>query len=113
MKLQESLNFDVVINSLLVDPQIPLIRGGYDTFIEASNTRINGMLIKNAIHYRISDTNSKRVTFNLIYSIYDYYQIHGTFPSKNFLILKHMHELKSRPCNYSVALGIVKRFIEK
>lgn len=112
MKLQESLNFDVVINSLIDDPQIPLIRGGYDTFIEACDTKIDGKLIKNAIHYRISETNSKRVTFNLICSIYDYYQIHGTLPSKNFLNNIHIHELKSRPCNYSVALGIVRRFVK-
>ena len=112
MKLQESLNFDVVINSLIDDPQIPLIRGGFYTFIQATDTRINGKLIKKAIHYRISGTNSKRVTYNLISSMCDHYQIHGTFPSKKILNHTHLYELKSRPCNYSVACGIVARFIK-
>lgn len=113
MKLIESINFDVVINSLICDPQIPLILGGYYTFIEACDTKVDGKLIKKAIHYKISETNSKRVTFNLICSIYDYYQIHGTLPSKKNLKHIHMHELESRPCNYSVACGIVRRLIEK
>lgn len=112
MKLKQFLNFEDVIASLEKNPEIPLIRGGFDTFIGAALTKIKGNLIENAIHYRISDTNSKRVTFDLIQDIYAYYQIYGSFPSKDILNQSHIHELKSRPCNYSVACGIVGRFVQ-
>lgn len=112
MKLKQFLNFDEVITSLEENPRIPLLRGGFDTFIGAAQTKINGKLIKNTIHYRISDTNLKKVTFDLIQEIYAYHKIYGTFPSKVILNHTHMHELKSRLCNYSVACGIVSRFIK-
>lgn len=112
MKSRQVLNFEDVIASLEKNPEIPLIRGGFNTYIGAAQTKIKGIVVENAIHYRISETNSKKVTFNLIQEIYSYYRLYGTFPSKAILNQSHINELNSQPCNYSVACGIVRRFVQ-
>jgi hypothetical protein len=106
------MNFDLILQSLDNNPTFPLLHGGNYTFIEPSSTRINGITFENAIHYRISDTNSKRVTFDLIRAVYDFYLLNNVFPTRAELMQLFPLELSSRPCNYSVALAIVSRFIK-
>lgn len=105
------MTFDQIIQSLHNDPIIPLLQGGNYTFIEPSSTRINGITFENAIHYRISATNSKRVTFEFIRSVYDFYLLNNTFPTRAEMMALFPHELCSRPCNYSIGCAIARRFI--
>lgn len=105
------MTFDQIIQSLNDEPIIPLLQGGNYTLIEPSSTRINGITFENAIHYRISATNSKRVTFEFIRSVYDFYLLNNTFPTRAEMMSLFPHELCSRPCNYAVALAIVCRFV--
>lgn len=105
------MTFDDINQTLNNDPILPLIQGGNYTFIESSSTRINGITFTNAIHYRISDTNSKRVTFELIRAVYDFHLLNNAFPTRAELMQLFTDEIRSRPCNYSVAVSIVRRFI--
>lgn len=105
------MTFDLVIQSLRNSPNLPLLNGGNYTFIEPSSTRINGITFENAIHYRISNTNSKRVTFELIRAVYDFHLLNNAFPTRAELMQLFPDELRSRPCNYSVAVSIFRRFI--
>ncbi len=106
------MTFDLVIQSLLNNPILPLQRGGTYEFIAKSSTKINGESFNQAIHYRISDSNSKRVTFELIRAVYDFYLLNKAFPTKAAMMPLFPLELCSRPCNYSVAIAIVTRFIQ-
>jgi hypothetical protein len=105
------MTFDDINQTLNNDPILPLLQGGNYTFIEPSSTRINGITFENAIHYRISDTNSKRVTFELIRAVYDFHLSNNAFPTRAESMQLFPDELRSRPCNYSVAVSIVRRFI--
>ena len=106
------MTFDDINQTLNNDPILPLLQGGNYTFIEPSSTRINGITFENAIHYRISATKSKRVTFEFIRAVYDFYILNNAFPTRVELMQLFPLELVSRPCNYSVALAIVSRFIK-
>lgn len=106
------MNFNQVIQSLMHNSNIPTIRGRNYTFIEQVPTRINGILFEQSIHYRISDSNSKRITFNLIQSVYEHYQLNNEFPTRAQVNVSFSRELASRPCNYSVVLSIVSRFVK-
>jgi hypothetical protein len=103
------INFQQLAQLLINDPIIPLLQGGNYKFIQVSSTKINGVTFENSIHYRISDTNSKRVTFELIRAVYDLYLLNNVLPTRAEMMLLFPFELCSRPCNYSVA--IVSRFI--
>jgi hypothetical protein len=105
------MTYDLVIQSLNNNPTLPLLQGGNYTFVDLSSTKINGITFKNAIHYRISETNSKRVTFELIRAVYDLYILNNTFPTRAEMMSLFPHELCARPCNHSVACPIVSRFI--
>jgi len=105
------MTIDDINHTLNNDPILPLLQGGNYTFIEPSSTRINGITFENALHYRISDTNSKRVTFELILAVYDFHLLNNAFPTRVELMQLFPYELRSRPCNYSVAVSIVRRFI--
>jgi hypothetical protein len=106
------MTFELILQSLETDPILTLLHGGQYEFITRSSTNINGRVIANAIHYRISDTNSKRVTFELIRAVYDFYLLNNVFPTRAESMKLYPLELGPRPCNYSVALAIVSRFIK-
>ncbi len=112
MKEENTMNFEQVIQSLKHNPDIPTIRRRNYTFIEHSHTRINGILFEQSIHYSISDINSKRITFNLIKSVYDQYRQNNEFPTRAQVNVSFSRELATRPCNYSVACAIVNRFVK-
>lgn len=75
-------NFQNVIRSLENNRAIPLLNGNHYFFIEVSSTRINGVLFQNAIHYRISDSNSKRITFELIDAVFLHLLNSSRLPTK-------------------------------
>lgn len=104
-------SFHNVINSLENNRDIPLLNGNHYHYIEVSSTRINGQHFQNAIHYRISDRNSKRITFELINAVYVHLLNSGRLPTKATMCTLFHHELCSRPCNYTVACSIAQRFI--
>ena len=105
--------YDLIVEKFEHGMDIPLIRNGkYYTFIEVSTTSVNGVFYDRAIHYRISDVNTKRITALFIELTYEYYIEHKSiFPSRKWYesheILKY--EYKSRPCNYSVVQGLIKK----
>ena len=111
MKNKNELTFNKVIHSLQENPRIPLFRGGEYIFIEATSTRINGVLFENAIHYRLSDSNSKRVTYELIDVVFLHLRNSGRLPTKATILTLFNYELTSRPCNYTIACSIAQRFI--
>ncbi len=104
-------SFQHVINSLENNRDIPLLNGNNYHFIEASSTRINGENFQNAIHYRISERNSKRITFELINAVYVHLLNSSRLPTKATIRTLFHHELCSRPCNYTVACSIAQRFV--
>ena len=90
------------INNLFkIDKTISLKRGGPYFYIGEEPTKINGKEYPFSFEYKISEKNKKRVTLELIVSIYHFYN------EANKL------ELKSRPCNYSVAKFIVEKLIQE
>lgn len=112
MIIKNQMSFDLIVESLINDNCIRTIRGCNYIFIKQSPTKIKGILFEQGIHYRISDLSSKRITFCLIRSVYDYYQVNSEFPTRAQLMNFHSNELSSRPCNYSVACSIVWRFVK-
>lgn len=111
MKNKIELTFHKVIQSLQENPLVPLFRGGHYTFIEAKSTRINGVLFEKAIHYQVSGSNSKRVTYELIDAVFHHLHSSKILPTKAMMRTLFHHELCSRPCNYTVACSIAQRFI--
>ncbi len=93
------------------DEQIPLRNSNFSTYLNTASTRINGELFPFAFEYRISGQNTKRVTVNLIHSMYEYHLAHGVIPSKGEMCAQFPFELCSRPCNYTVAVYIVNRLL--
>jgi hypothetical protein len=105
------MTFELILQSLETDPILTLLHGSQYKFISKASTRIDSKTFDYAIHYRISNTNSKRVTFELIRAVYDFYLLNKAFSTRAELMQLFPDELRSRPCNYSVALSIVRRFI--
>lgn len=104
--------YDLIVETFKKGMHIPLIRRGkYYTFIEISTTVVNNITYDNAIHYRISKVNTKKITKLFIELTYEYYfkSADNSFPSRKWYesheILKY--EYKSRPCNYSVVQGLI------
>ncbi len=93
------------------DNDVPAIRGGNDIFNQKPSTKIKGVFFEQSIHYRISDSNSRRVTFCLILCVYDYYQLNNAFRSRTQIRDSFVEELSCRPFNYAVACAIVRRFV--
>ena len=91
--------------------KITLQKGGPYYFIKNCSTKIDKEIFEFAIEYQISEKNKKRVTINLIDFIYKNYQKNGKFPERKELTEPFITELKSRPCNYSVAKFIVNQLI--
>ncbi len=104
--------FESIITYFKENDLIPLERQGhFYTYIGVSTTKINGKKFK-SITYRISPTNQKRVTKELIEETFRYYKIHKEFPDINWYRREFPLELLSRPCNKSVAKGLIKTIIE-
>jgi hypothetical protein len=97
----------------LINPseQIPLSNGKFYSYLNSIPTRINQEYFPFAFEYKISAKNKKRVTINLINSIYQHYLIHGVLPFKRELFAQHPLELCARPCNFTVAIFIVQKLI--
>lgn len=104
--------YDLIIETYTEGMHIPLIkRGKYYTFIEVSTTKINDIFYNRAIHYRISKENTKKITSVFIELTYRYYvENKSVFPNRNWYKIhpELKDEYKSRPCNYSVAQGLIK-----
>ncbi len=92
---------------------ITLTNGGPYKFIKLTSTKINGKVVESAFEYQISEKNKKRVTIDLIDCLYKNYQKNGKFLQRHELKDPFKIELKSRPCNYSVAKFIVNQLIEE
>lgn len=90
---------------------IPLNNGKFYTYLNSIPTRIDQEYFPFAFEYKISTKNKKRVTLNLINSIYQHYLIHGVILSKKEIFAQYPLELCARPCNYSVAIFIVQKLI--
>ncbi|MBM3454828.1 MAG: hypothetical protein FJX80_06735 [Bacteroidetes bacterium] len=91
--------------------QIPLTNGNVYTYLNTTTTRINGELFPFVFQYRISGTQTKCVTVNLIRSMYQHHLNHGEIPSRSEMFDLFPRELCSRPCNYTVAVYIVNRLL--
>ena len=109
--------YKLIIETFGQGMEIPLIRREKSyIFIGTSTTIVNKIFYDRAIHYRISNVNSKKITALFIDLTYEYY-IHNNnnFPSRDWYeaheILKH--EYKSRPCNYSVVQGLINLVLKK
>jgi hypothetical protein len=92
--------------------KITLKKGGPYYFINNCSTKIDKEIFEFAIEYQISEKNKKRVTIDLIDCLYKNYQKNGKFLERYELKDPFKIELKSRPCNYSVAKFIVNQLIE-
>ena len=92
------------------DKTISLKRGGPYYYLRIVPTKINGKE-KVAFEYNISAKNRKRVTIELIQSIYNFYNQNGRILERFELNESFKAELKSRPCNYSVAKFIVEKLL--
>jgi len=103
--------YNLVIKTFTRGSKIPLLRNEkYDTFIEVTTTKINGVFHRKAIQYGISDLNKKKITSEFIELTFEYFvKNNKSFPKrewyKNHCKLKH--EYKSRPCNYSIVQGLI------
>ncbi|MEN9742295.1 MAG: hypothetical protein RLZZ65_100 [Bacteroidota bacterium] len=112
MKSAIEFSYQAILESLRLNQVMHLKSGGLYLFIAPSSTKINGVLFDQAIHYRISDSNTKHVTFQFIRMVYNFYRENKSFPSRSYLREQLPHELCPIPCNYSVAIAIVTRFIQ-
>ena len=103
--------FESIITHYKENDLIPLERQGHSyTYIGVSTTKINGKEFK-SITYKISPTNKKRVTKKLIEETYKYFKIHKEFPDIGWYRREFPDEIKSRPCNKSVAKGLIMTII--
>ena len=107
--------YDMIIETFEEGMHIPLIRNGkFYIYIGISNTTINRVFFPKAIHYRISDKSTKRISSLFIELTYEYYIQNIAYPNRNWY-LEHPelnHEYVSRKCNYSVVQGLINTVIE-
>jgi hypothetical protein len=96
----------------LKDKKISLERVGPYFYIGEKPTKINSKESQVAFEYKISEKNKKRVTLDLIESIYNFFKQNGRIQERFELNETLKKELKSRPCNYSVAKFIVEQLIK-
>jgi hypothetical protein len=100
-------------NLFIKDTTISLKRGGPYFYIGEAPTKINGKVYEVAFEYKLSEKNKKRVTLELIESIYNFNIQNGRMQERFELNETFQAELKSRPCNYSVAKFIVEHLIQE
>ena len=107
--------YESIVETFNEGMHIPLIRDGkYYTFIGTEVTTVNGVDHVDAIHYRISATNTKRITHQFIELTYKFYQDNNNeFPNVDWYINHELlkYEYKSRPCNKSVARGLISKVL--
>jgi hypothetical protein len=103
--------FNRISNLLVPNERIPLLNGDFYTYLNPSPTRINGELFPLAFQYRISATQTKRVTINLIHAMYQHHLNNGVMPSKAEMLAQFPFELCSRPCNFTAAIYIIQKLI--
>jgi hypothetical protein len=101
-----------ISNLFILDKKISLKRGGPYYFIREVSTKIDGKE-KDAFEYQISERNKKRVTLELIEAGYNFRNQNGRILVRSELKETFNSELKSRPCNYSVAKFIVEQLVEE
>ena len=104
--------YDMIIETFKEGMHIPLIRNGkFYIYIGISNTTINGVFFPNAIHYKISDNSTKRITSQFIELTYQYLLQNNDYPNRNWYINHPILNLEfnSRPCNKSVARGLIEK----
>ena len=97
-------------NLLRVHQQIPLENGNFYEYLGPVTTIINGNRFP-AFLYQISPNNQKRVTINLIHSMYEQTLRSGNIPERAEMFPLFSFELCSRPCNYTVAAFVVKQLL--
>ena len=105
--------YDLIIETFQEEMHIPLLRNGrFYIYIGVALTRINNIPF-NAIQYKISDYNSKRISRNFIELTYEYLLQNNGYPDRNWYINHPILylEFKSRPCNKSVARGLIETVI--
>ena len=90
--------------------QIPLQNENSYLYIGPVTTTINGNRFP-AFLYEISPNNQKRVSINLIHTMYEQTLMSGNIPVRAEVFPLFPFELCSRPCNYSVAKFIVEQLI--
>lgn len=90
--------------------QIPLQNGNFYEYLGPVTTIINGNRFP-AFLYEISPTNQKRVSINLIHSMYEQTLRTGNIPERAEMFPLFPFELCSRPCNYTVAVFVVEQLI--
>jgi len=107
--------FNEITNKFKNGDKIPLLtKGRFDTYIDVTSTRVNGILNENAIQFKISETNKKRITSKFIELTYDYYiNNKNCFPNRDWYENHDslQHEYKARPCNYAVAQGLINSIL--
>ena len=102
--------YDMIIETFEEGIHIPLIRNGnFYTYIGVAVTRINNIPFENAVKYEINENNSKRITSQFIELTYQYFLQNNDYPNRNWYINHPILnlEFKSRPCNKSVARGLI------
>lgn len=104
--------FEIIINHFNENDLIQLRRQNhFYTYVGTSTTRINGKQF-DSITYKISSTNQKRITKEFIEETYKFYKIHKEFPDIDWYRKEFPSEIKSRPCNKSVAKGLISAVIK-
>ncbi len=90
--------------------QIPLQNENFYLYLGPVTTIINGNRFP-AFLYEISPNNQKRVSINLIYSMYEQTLTTGNIPERAEVLPFFTFELRSRPCNYTVAAFVVEQLL--
>ena len=106
--------YNLIIETFEEGMHIPLIRNGrFYIYKDVATTRINNILFDDAIEYEISEHNSKRITRQFIQLTYEYLLQTNGYPDRNWYNNNPLLnlEFKSRPCNKSVARGLIETVI--
>ena len=90
--------------------QIPLQNGNFYEYLGPVTTTINGSRFP-AFLYQISSNNQKRVSINLIHSMYEQTLRTGNIPERAEMFPLFPFELCSRPCNHTVAAFVVEQLL--
>jgi hypothetical protein len=95
---------------LQVHQQIPLENENSYEYLGPVTTTINGNRFP-AFLYEISPNNQKRVSINLIHSMYEQTLRTENIPERAVMFPLFSFELCSRPCNYTVAAFVVEQLL--
>lgn len=106
--------YDLIVETFKHGMHIPLTRDSrFYIYIGVADTKINNIPFEHAIQYKISKQNSKRITRQFIELTYQYFLKYNDYPDSNWYTNSPelYLEYKSRPCNKSVAKGLIKAVI--